>query len=329
MFAHFRAPIKISADGEAAAGTGAPVLSYIKLPLPVAAFIKLTQGRRMKHKISMPDRSGYVCILSGIADLDELPALSRNAALERALTVLNLDGRSISSPQLFDNPLQWLRPSGQQPLRPLKAKIAAVLHLYYQELWPELAAFLSQIQHPFDLWITHCGMDSTLRTQILENFPQAQFVQVENCGRDIWPFISLLNDNVFKGYGCICKIHGKKSAHKPGQEETLLGSRWRRRALYDLLACWPRRAHREHVRNQPKLRNCRAQRIASAQSPLHYRNGLGDGQEPQDNLAAGGPDGRADGRWRSRFFRGYHVLGEARSAGAGPAAQFAARGFSR
>jgi lipopolysaccharide biosynthesis protein len=179
---------------------------------------------------------GYVCVLSGIAARDELPALSRNATIQRSLWAWGLDDQSISSPGLFDNPLQWLRPPETPPFPPPKGKIAAVLHLYYTDLWPELAAFLRQIPYPFDLWITHCGMDARLQAGILGHFPGARIIQVENRGRDIWPFISLLNSGAFEKYDCVCKIHSKKSAHKPGQEESLLGSRWRRRALYDLLA---------------------------------------------------------------------------------------------
>ncbi len=186
--------------------------------------------------MDMPDGSGYVSVIRGIARPDELARMSRNEAIQRSLWVFGLDDQSLSSPDLFDNPLQWLRPVEKLPLPPSMSKIGVVLHLYYTELWAEFAAFLNQIHYPFDLWITHCGMDGATRAQILQLFPQAQIIEVENRGRDIWPFIRLLNEGVFDGYGAICKIHSKKSAHKPGEQESLLGSRWRRRALYDLLA---------------------------------------------------------------------------------------------
>ena len=184
----------------------------------------------------MPDGSGCVYVLGGIVGRDELVRRSRYAAVQRSLWPLGLDDQSIAAPELFDNPLQWMRPAEKLPAPVSMGKIAAVLHLYYADLWAEFAAFLSQIQYPFDLRITCCGMDGALRAQILQLFPQAQIIQVENRGRDIWPFISLLNDGVFERYSYICKIHSKKSAHSDGEEESLLGSRWRRRALYGLLA---------------------------------------------------------------------------------------------
>ena len=236
MLGRFRAPVKIGIQRELSPAGGPWALKYLKLLRPAAALIKAFMRRRSKHRIRMPTGRGYVCVLSGIAGRDKLPALSRNAMLQRSLWHLGLDDQSISSPDLFDNPLQWLPTPETPSFPPPNGKIAAVLHLYYTDLWPELAAFLCQIPYPFDLWITHCGMDAGVRAQILELFPQSQIVQVENRGRDVWPFISLLNAGALEKYDYICKIHSKKSAHKPGQEESLLGRRWRRRVLYDLLA---------------------------------------------------------------------------------------------
>jgi lipopolysaccharide biosynthesis protein len=184
----------------------------------------------------MLDHAGYICVLDGIVARDKLPVISRNATLQRSLWPLGLDDSSVPSHHLFDRPLAWLhKPESALAFAP-KGRTGVFLHLYYSELWPEFAAFLNQIRHPFDLWITHCGLSSPARKQILEVFPQAEIVQVENRGRDIWPFISFLNDGILDKYEYICKIHSKKSIHRPGMKESLLGSRWRRRALYDLLA---------------------------------------------------------------------------------------------
>ncbi len=86
------------------------------------------------------------------------------------------------------------------PWRPsvvAQCKTGVALHLYYTELWPEFALFLNTITRPFHLWITHCGMDDPLRDRIVKTFPQAKIIQVENRGRDIWPFVSLLNAGTF------------------------------------------------------------------------------------------------------------------------------------
>ncbi len=235
LLVRLRAPLKNVIDGLPPGFSGPFPLRHLKLSPAAAVLAKWAGRRRLKLKIGMPDGSGYVCVLGGIGS-NELARLSRCATVQRSLWPLGLDDRSISSPELFDNPLQWMRPAEKLPAPPSMDKIAVVLHLYYADLWAEFGAFLSQIEYPFDLWITHCGMDGALRAQILQRFPQAQIVQVENRGRDIWPFISLLNDGALESYSYICKIHSKKSAHSDGEEESLLGSRWRRRALYDLLA---------------------------------------------------------------------------------------------
>lgn len=213
-----------------------PGLKYLKLWAPFAALVKSLKPYRARHRIPMLDRAGYICVLDGIGARDKLPVISRNATLQRSLWPLGLDNSSVPSHHLFDHPLAWLHKPESPPVFAPKGRTGVFLHLYYSELWPEFAAFLNQIQHPFDLWITHCGLSSPACKQILEVFPQAEIVQVENRGRDIWPFISFLNDGILDKYEYICKIHSKKSVHRPGMEEGLFGSRWRRRALYDLLA---------------------------------------------------------------------------------------------
>ena len=56
---------------------------------------------------------------------------------------------------------------------------------------------------------------------------------MENRGRDIGPFLALLEQGRLDRYRYICKIHGKKSID--GGRETYIGSLWRRRLLFDLL----------------------------------------------------------------------------------------------
>jgi lipopolysaccharide biosynthesis protein len=184
------------------------------------------------------DGTGYICILSGIDDVENLPRLREEAITQRALVRFGLDDDSVPDHKLFDDPFRIL-PLADGQWRPVLSKrgnIAVVLHLYYAELWPEFELFLNQMQGPFDLRITHCGLGDQIREQIVRIFSHATLTEVENRGRDIWPFLSLLNAGSLDGYDYICKIHSKKSAHGSGIGESLLGSRWRRRALYDLLA---------------------------------------------------------------------------------------------
>jgi hypothetical protein len=235
MLIRARTPLRVKlGGGESLAGIG---LKLRKVSAAVAAITKLLKKGRLKYKIPLEERAGYICFLAGINDLAVAARLRREAALERSLRLFGLDDLSISSAhELFDEPLKCLPAMQARPSCPPRGKIAIILHLYYPDLWAEIAAFLSQVPPPFGLWITHCGMESAIRDRILQLFPEAVIQEVENRGRDIWPFVSLLNEGVFGGYDYICKIHSKKSAHSAGVEESLLGSRWRRRALYDLLA---------------------------------------------------------------------------------------------
>ena len=56
----------------------------------------------------------------------------------------------------------------------------------------------------------------------------------ENRGRDVRPFLELLEAGRLDRYRYVCKIHGKKS--NDGGRISYLGALWRRRSLFDLLA---------------------------------------------------------------------------------------------
>ena len=233
MLLCLRAPTKIGVGKD-----NQPALDYAKLGSARAAYTKIVNRARLKHQIPMLDEGGYICILNGIEDRKNLPQLRKEAIAQRAFLRFRLDDKSLVNPWLFDNPFEIL-PAPEMPWRPSvisACKFGVALHLYYTELWPEFALFLNTIRRPFRLWITHCGMNDALRSRIVKTFPQAQLIQVENRGRDIWPFVSLLNAGTFDSCDSICKIHSKKTLHGSGTGETLLGSRWRRRVLYDLLA---------------------------------------------------------------------------------------------
>ena len=57
---------------------------------------------------------------------------------------------------------------------------------------------------------------------------------MENRGRDVRPFLTLLERGRLDRYRYVCKVHGKKSSD--GGRKSYMGSLWRRRLLFDLLA---------------------------------------------------------------------------------------------
>ena len=113
-----------------------------------------------------------------------------------------------------------------------KARFAVHLHIYYPELWSEFARRFAALDLAFDLYVTITWRgDETLwlADEIREAFPQAFVTPVPNCGRDILPFVRLVNAGAFDGYEAVCKVHTKKSPHRPD------GDAWRRRLVDGIL----------------------------------------------------------------------------------------------
>lgn len=106
-------------------------------------------------------------------------------------------------------------PPPEAPTDP--APVAVVLHLYYPELWPEFAARLAAQRFDFDLFVTLTGPASrseSLEGQIRAAFPKAAIWHLGNRGRDILPFLRLVNAGLLARYRAVCKLHGKVSPHR-------------------------------------------------------------------------------------------------------------------
>ena len=107
-------------------------------------------------------------------------------------------------------------------------QVAVVAHLFYEDLWDEIASYLGNIPTTFDLYVTIPERsDTDWRKPILSKFPNATILEVANVGRDIGPFLSLLPSLLTKNYTAICKIHTKKGQTEP--------TTWRRLMLEGLL----------------------------------------------------------------------------------------------
>jgi lipopolysaccharide biosynthesis protein len=117
--------------------------------------------------------------------------------------------------------------------RSADVSIAVVAHIYYEETWPDIAGALRSLTIPFDLIVTTVAGRERLIESIRHSYPRAEIEVVENRGRDIGPFLGLLERGRLDGYRYICKIHGKKS--NDGGRRSYMGDLWRRRLLFDLL----------------------------------------------------------------------------------------------
>jgi lipopolysaccharide biosynthesis protein len=116
---------------------------------------------------------------------------------------------------------------------PARIEAAVVVHIYYEDTWPDIAGALRGLTLPFDLIVTTVAGRQRLIETIMRAHPRAEIEVVENRGRDVGPFMALLERGRLDRYKFICKIHGKKSID--GGRKTYLGAMWRRRLLFDLL----------------------------------------------------------------------------------------------
>ncbi len=128
----------------------------------------------------------------------------------------------------------WSQADGKTTKTGNSPRIAVALHLYYTELWPEIAELLGRWQLPFTLFLTLTQENTELARRVVEIFPSSMIRIVENSGRDVRPFLLLLEDGVFDEFDFICKIHGKKSISHG--RIPIFGDIWRRATFLDLIA---------------------------------------------------------------------------------------------
>ena len=113
-----------------------------------------------------------------------------------------------------------------------RAAFAVVVHVYYPDLWHEIERALQNVDIDFDLYVTITCLDAE-SNQIAEaigrDWPGATVLTVPNHGRDIFPWVHLVNAGVLSRYRSICKLHTKRSPHLAD------GDQWRRRLVESLL----------------------------------------------------------------------------------------------
>jgi lipopolysaccharide biosynthesis protein len=136
--------------------------------------------------------------------------------------------------------------------------LAAVVHLYYPDLWPEIVAALRASKLEMDLFVTlthrpekadeanetdpdsaetepesgglgiHTPLEE-IAARITADWPGARVIAMPNHGRDIFPFVHLVNSGLLDPYRAICKIHTKRSPHRQD------GEAWRRHLIAGIL----------------------------------------------------------------------------------------------
>lgn len=245
-------PIRIEVAGKAARTLLLPTHNVdhvglqIKGPAKVsvgnaARIEKMTAARWWLNRISalglgdpilkLPIRGAVICLRTG--------GRQQRKALRKDLKTLKLFG---IGPQMLcaDSDAGLVLgfanspppPYGDMP--PTVLRIGVVVHLHYTDVWPDIEATLLCIPQPFGLIVTTTDRNEALEQAIKARFPNADVRTVPNSGRDVRPFLKLLDSGDLDNFDLVCKLHGKKSLRNG--RATALGDLWRRSAFYDLVA---------------------------------------------------------------------------------------------
>lgn len=106
-----------------------------------------------------------------------------------------------------------------------RLKCLVLIHVYYPDLWAEIAARLQALDGvEFDLLVNAVEGQTPPEWAgtVKATFPQARVFVSPNRGQDVGGTLSVLRRADLDRYGLVCKVHTKKCPHDPA-----LGARWR------------------------------------------------------------------------------------------------------
>lgn len=122
-----------------------------------------------------------------------------------------------------------------------QGRIAVLAQVYYEDLWPEIAAGLRSVPDG-DIFVSLVEEHFTERfpEEIRAEFPGAVITTAPNRGFDVGPFVDQVSRLDLARYELVCKIHTKRGG-TPGVYPD--GGEWRRSMLEVLLGSAARIAH--------------------------------------------------------------------------------------
>ena len=92
-------------------------------------------------------------------------------------------------------------------------KLLVHFHVFYEEQIPWFLEKLGNINGcQWDLYVTYSRLSEKARELISAAFPDAVFMEVENVGYDVWPFIKLLKSIDIGSYDYVMKLHTKSAS---------------------------------------------------------------------------------------------------------------------
>lgn len=246
----FQMPAKLSdalAMGVPVIATPTPAMAD---PIAASAVIPATAGNlAVQLAAALDDRCASqadagqryftenLSIAANAARLQHVVDITRSSPLSQDL-ILFLKALSVYEPKLdalfeLAEPENLHGPERHKALREvetLPGKLAIAVHIYYPEIWPEIAQRLKKLRHPFILDITTPPEQAaSVESAVKHDFTAANIHIVPNRGMDILPFLSLVPHWQQEDVIAVCKLHTKKG--DGGESAT----HWRRHLLDTLI----------------------------------------------------------------------------------------------
>ena len=118
-----------------------------------------------------------------------------------------------------------------------KLKILVHLHLYYAD---QTEYFIDKLKNingaDWDLMVTYSNQDEEAMNKLRGFKKETKFLEVENVGYDVWPFIKVIQSSDLDNYDYIIKLHTKREIDKLKINKLNLRSyEWRNRLVDSLL----------------------------------------------------------------------------------------------
>lgn len=110
-------------------------------------------------------------------------------------------------------------------------KILVHAHVFYPEIWAELAACIKNIvPYSYDLFVTLVEDNQELEQQIKAFNPQATIQLIDNKGFDVGAFVHVINQVNLDDYDYVIKLHTKRDVPvgaRVAKKYDASGSKWR------------------------------------------------------------------------------------------------------
>ena len=137
-------------------------------------------------------------------------------------------------------PTAWVPPewrTEEPALRSATSRVAAVIHVYYPELVPQIVKHLESIPVPFDVLVTNASEVKFDPDQFtVGNADRVVVLPARNLGRDIAPLIWLANAGYLDPYDLVLKVHTKRSSWRESHDVLEgTGADWRDSLLDELV----------------------------------------------------------------------------------------------